>query len=37
MGDPHVGLTDVLVFIVPLIALIGLFFYASRRLLALKA
>jgi ABC-type Na+ efflux pump permease subunit len=37
MGDPHVGLTDVLVFVVPLIALIGLFFYASRRLLALKA
>jgi ABC-2 type transport system permease protein len=37
MGDTHVGLYDVLLFAIPLIALISIFFYASKKLLALKS
>ncbi len=37
MGDAHAGLYDVLLFAVPLAALIAIFFYASKKLLALKS
>ncbi|BAI60542.1 putative ABC transporter [Methanocella paludicola SANAE] len=37
MGDLHVGLSDVAIFVVPLIVLIGAFTLASRRLIAMKA
>ncbi len=37
MGDLHVGLLDVAMFIVPLIVLVGAFMMASRRLMTMKA
>ncbi len=37
MGDTHVGIFDVLLFAIPLIALIAVFFYTSKKLLALKS
>jgi hypothetical protein len=37
MGDVHVGLYDVLLFAIPLAALIAIFFYTSKKLLALKS
>lgn len=37
MGDSHVGAIDVAVYVVPLLMLLGAFFYISRRLIAVKA
>ncbi len=37
MGDVHVGILDVSLFIVPLVALMVIFYYASKKLLAYKA
>ena len=37
MGDVHVGLYDVLLFALPLLALIAMFFYTSKKLLALRS
>lgn len=37
MNDVHVGLIDVLLFALPLLALIAIFFLSAKRLLALKA
>ena len=36
-GDPHVGVLDVSIFILPLAALAIIFYYASKKLLAYKA
>lgn len=36
-GDPHVGPLDVAVWFIPLIALVAIFYYASKKLLAYKA
>jgi hypothetical protein len=37
MGDAHVGLFDVAIFVVPLIVLVAAFMLASRRLITIKS